>query len=120
MPKNPVKEKYFQLLRVIVRGSIVNTINAHGEPLLPDSVAKRVAAQLYAFTAEATHKDSKSWVRHVRASLGLTQSRFAELIGTTQITVCRWEQGEPDRHRLIEPLLSGSPARKRLSCLRST
>lgn len=38
-------------------------------------------------------------IRHLRSKLGQTQSEFAQALGTSQITVARWETGKsrPDR-----------------------
>jgi DNA-binding transcriptional regulator YiaG len=32
-------------------------------------------------------------LRRIRAQLGLTQARFAELLGVNRVTVARWETG---------------------------
>lgn len=34
-----------------------------------------------------------SWVRSIRKSLGKSQSKFAEMVGVSTITVKRWENG---------------------------
>lgn len=86
------KDEFISHLTKIVRGAIKETERAHGA-LLPDSVAKRVAAQLWGETRLNAHKDPQKWIRHVRSSLGLTQTEFANVLGTNQVTVARWETG---------------------------
>lgn len=86
------KHEFIARLSKIVRGAIKETERAHGS-ILPDSVAKRVAAQLWGETSSNAHKDSRTWIRHVRSTLGLTQTEFASMLGTSQVTIARWETG---------------------------
>jgi transcriptional regulator with XRE-family HTH domain len=52
-----------------------------------------------------------STVRRTRERLGMSQSRFAELIGVSPNTVARWERGElgmrPTTARLITLIVGG-------------
>jgi DNA-binding transcriptional regulator YiaG len=103
----PNKAEFISHLTKVVRGAIKETQRAHGE-VLPDSVAKRVAAQLWGETRANAHKDQQTWVRHVRATVGATQTEFANMIGTNQVTVARWETGvstpSPYYRKAIESL----------------
>lgn len=36
----------------------------------------------------------KEEILAIRKSMGLNQGRFAELLGTTLTTICRWEKGK--------------------------
>jgi|AGTN01.1.fsa_nt_gi Predicted transcriptional regulator len=86
------KDEFISHLTKVVRGAIKETERAHGA-ILPDSVAKRIAAQLWGDTRSNAHKDPQKWIRHVRSSLGVTQTEFANMLGTNQVTVARWETG---------------------------
>lgn len=101
------KQQYIQHVSKVVRGAIKEVQRAHGV-LIPDSIAKRVAAQLWGETIREAHGSDADWIRHVRGSIGLTQLQFANKIGTTQVTVARWESGvskpAPYFRRCIENL----------------
>lgn len=87
----------------LVSGAIKQAKNAHGE-IDAGSVAKRVAAELWARTTPDPHPDAASWVRHVRGQLGLTQKQFADILGVTQVTVARWESGERSPRRYVQKI----------------
>jgi DNA-binding transcriptional regulator YiaG len=86
------KNEFVHHLEKVIAGAMRQVMQAHGE-ILPNSVAKRVAAQLWAECSPKAHAHTKDWIRHTRGKLGLTQAKFAELIGTNQVTVARWENG---------------------------
>ena len=44
----------------------------------------------------ASHWNSGALVRQARMHAGLTQARLAELVGTTQSVVSRWERGHEE------------------------
>lgn len=39
-------------------------------------------------------------IKSIRLSLGVTQEKFAHLLGTTVVSVCRWESGKTKPSRL--------------------
>lgn len=86
------KEEFVRHLEKLVAGAIRQVKQAHGE-ILVGSVARRVAAQLWGQGEARAHASDAEWVQHVRGMLGLTQSEFAHRLGTTQVTVARWESG---------------------------
>ena len=43
---------------------------------------------------EVFHPEEMNNIKTLRKELGLTQVQFAELLGTTQITVSAWENGK--------------------------
>lgn len=86
------KESYIRHLSKLVSGAMKEVERAHGQ-LLPESVAKRVAAQLWGETLTRAHASDAEWIRHVRGSLGYTQAQLAAQLGTSQVTVARWETG---------------------------
>lgn len=57
-------------------------------------VARRVARNLWMQTDLKGHRTVAAWVKHVRLSTGKTQAQFAHALGTTQVTVARWETGK--------------------------
>ena len=91
-PAMNAKEEFVRHLGKVVRGAIIDVAKMHGE-LLPESVAKRVAAQLWAQGRSPAHADDAVWVRYVRGMLGLTQRELARKLRTTQVTIARWEGG---------------------------
>lgn len=93
MPATDAKQDFVQHLERLIAGAMRQVRHAHGE-VLPGSLARRVAAQLWAETAPLAHEDPARWVRHVRGRLGITQHEFAERLGTLQVTVARWESGK--------------------------
>jgi DNA-binding transcriptional regulator YiaG len=90
--KRICKEEFVRSLSRVIRGSIIDVAKMHGE-LMPDSIAKRVSAQLWGQRRSQGHLDDATWVRHVRGMLGLTQRELARKLHTTQVTVARWESG---------------------------
>jgi len=54
--------------------------------------------------AEGSEPDIGENIRRARESLSLTQTRFAELVGTTQNMISRYESGDrtPDGYQLIK------------------
>jgi DNA-binding transcriptional regulator YiaG len=99
------KEQFVRHLEKLISGAIRQVKQAHGE-VLPNSVAKRVASQLWAELSPEAHQDTSAWVRHLRGRLGLSQSEFAKRIGTNQVTIARWEtnysQPSPAYMRVLE------------------
>ena len=98
----------------LIAGAMRQVRQAHGD-ILPGSVARRVAAQLWAETSGRAHQDDARWVRHVRGTLGTTQEELAQRLGTVQVTVARWESGKtrpaPYYRRALEHLARvGNPA----------
>ena len=43
---------------------------------------------------EVFHPEEMNHIKTLRTKLGLSQVKFAELLGTTQITVSAWENGK--------------------------
>jgi DNA-binding transcriptional regulator YiaG len=101
------KQDFVAHLEKLIAGAIRQVRMAHGD-VLPGSVARRVASQLWGEASMGAHPNPSAWVRHVRSSLGLTQSQLAERLGTSQVTVARWETGKmepaPYYRRAIEDL----------------
>ena len=101
------KQDFIAHLEKVITGALRQVRRAHGD-VLPGSVAKRVASQLWGESSVAGHASPADWVRHVRSSLGLTQTEFAAQLGTNQVTVARWETARmapaPYYRRSIEQL----------------
>ncbi|MGE0491169.1 MAG: helix-turn-helix transcriptional regulator [Vulcanimicrobiota bacterium] len=91
---DPVRHEFQERLKRLISGAIKDVRNAHGDPVDAGSVAKRVAAELWAHTGPKPHPDPATWVRHVRGQLGLTQDEFANVLEVSRVTVARWETGE--------------------------
>jgi len=62
-----------------------------------ESLMPRIATQLL----ESTEALRPSGFRYLRRCLGMTQKDFAELLGVTSVTVCKWEKG------VVRPNLAG-------------
>ncbi|MBI3926907.1 MAG: helix-turn-helix transcriptional regulator [Armatimonadetes bacterium] len=107
------RHEFLERLKRIVSGAIKQVRQAHGDPVDAGSVAKRIAAELWARTGETAHPNPAAWVRHVRGQLGLTQEEFAGVLGVRRETVTRWENRERSPKRYvarIEALAQQLPA----------
>lgn len=98
------KATFVQQLTKLIAGTIRSVEKSHGQ-ILPDSVAKRVASQLFANTTAQAFGDDATWVKYVRGFLGLTQSELAAKLNTTQVTVSRWENGVSAPSRILRKKL---------------
>lgn len=101
----PVKHRFVRRLERLIGGALRDVRDKHGE-IVPGTVAKRVASQLWADTRDDAHACPPDWIKHVRGAAGVSQTRFASELGTTQVTVARWETGhmEPSaehRRRIV-------------------
>ena len=79
------------------------------------------AVVLHAKYANSTNKTKANnmtpkEIRELRASLCLTQERFANLLGSTTVTINRWELGKTTPSRLylreLESLSTGAVIKK--------
>lgn len=87
------QKEFLERLMRLVAGAIKQVRQTHGDPVDAGSVAKRVAADMWARTKPAPHKDDAAWVRYVRGQLGWTQTQLAEAVGVSRLTITRWESG---------------------------
>lgn len=76
----------------VIAGAVKETLRAHGA-IDPNSVGKRAAAELWAKRNADAHSNLAEWVKHLRRDLEMTQEELALALGTSQVTVSRWESG---------------------------
>lgn len=90
---DPHREEFLRRLQRVVAGAVKACRDAHGK-VDPGSVAKRVAAQLWAELDLVAHPDTGSWLRHLRGTVGVSQAELAAKLGLTQDRVSKWESGK--------------------------
>ena len=101
------KDQFVRHLSKVIAGAVREVERVHGR-VLPESVAKRVASQLWTQTQNKAHSNTATWVKHIRNMLGLTQTEMAKKLRTTQVTIARWENSisipSPKMRKALENL----------------